>query len=145
MPTPALETLVGLSRALIDFMLDLHTREHGYREVGPPFLVSSKALLGTGNLPKFEEDLFKIAGDWDLYLIPTAEVPLTNLHREETLDGATLPSINIALYQLNEDGTNGQSLITNYNATSADAATAAPMPKPCAPSSNPIRSIPPIC
>ena len=80
-----------LSRALIDFMLDLHTREHGYREVDPPFLVSSKALLGTGNLPKFEEDLFKIAGDWDLYLIPTAEVPLTNLHREETLDGATLP------------------------------------------------------
>ena len=80
-----------LSRALIDFMLDLHTREHGYREVDPPFLVSSKALLGTGNLPKFEEDLFKIAGDWDLYLIPTAEVPLTNLHREETLDGSTLP------------------------------------------------------
>ena len=80
-----------LSRALIDFMLDLHTREHGYREVDPPFLVSSKALLGTGNLPKFEEDLFKIAGDWDLYLIPTAEVPLTNLHREETLDGSLLP------------------------------------------------------
>ena len=80
-----------LSRALIDFMLDLHTREHGYREVDPPFLVSSKALLGTGNLPKFEEDLFKIAGDWDLYLIPTAEVPLTNLHREETLDASKLP------------------------------------------------------
>ena len=57
----------------------------------PPFLVSSAALTGTGNLPKFEEDLFKIAGDWDLFLIPTAEVPLTNLHREETLDGDTLP------------------------------------------------------
>ena len=72
-------------------MLDLHTREHGYTEVEPPFLVSSSALTGTGNLPKFEEDLFKIAGDWDLFLIPTAEVPLTNLHREETLDGAQMP------------------------------------------------------
>jgi seryl-tRNA synthetase len=80
-----------LSRALIQFMLDLHTREHGYTEVEPPFLVSTAALTGTGNLPKFEQDLFKIAGDWDLYLIPTAEVPLTNLHREETLDGAAMP------------------------------------------------------
>jgi len=80
-----------LMRALIDFMLDLHTREHGYVEVDPPFLVASRALVGTGQLPKFEEDLFKIAGDWDLYLIPTAEVPLTNLHREETLGEATLP------------------------------------------------------
>jgi len=80
-----------LSRALIAFMLDLHTREHGYREVEPPFLVNSASLLGTGNLPKFEADLFKIAGDWDLYLIPTAEVPLTNLHRGEILDGRTLP------------------------------------------------------
>ena len=80
-----------LARALIDFMLDLHVREHGYREVEPPFLVNSAALTGTGNLPKFEADLFKIAGDWDLYLIPTAEVPLTNLHREEVLDGRTLP------------------------------------------------------
>ena len=68
-------------RALIDFMLDLHTREHGYIEVDPPFLVNAAALQGTGNLPKFEADLFKIAGEWDLYLIPTAEVPLTNLHR----------------------------------------------------------------
>ena len=68
-------------------MLDLHTREHGYREVEPPFLVNRAALTGTGNLPKFEQDLFKIAGDWDLFLIPTAEVPLTNLHREEILDG----------------------------------------------------------
>jgi seryl-tRNA synthetase len=80
-----------LSRALINFMLDLHTREHGYREVAPPFLVNSASLLGTGNLPKFEADLFKIAGDWDLYLVPTAEVPLTNLHREEILDGRDLP------------------------------------------------------
>ena len=80
-----------LSRALINFMLDLHTREHGYTEVDPPFLVNAAALQGTGNLPKFEADLFKIAGDWDLYLIPTAEVPLTNLHREEILDGRLLP------------------------------------------------------
>ena len=80
-----------LSRALINFMLDLHTRQHGYREVEPPFLVNSAALTGTGNLPKFEADLFKIAGDWDLYLVPTAEVPLTNLHRGEILDGRALP------------------------------------------------------
>jgi seryl-tRNA synthetase len=80
-----------LSRALINFMLDLHTREHGYREIEPPFLVNSAALTGTGQLPKFEQDLFKIAGDWDLYLIPTAEVPLTNLHRAEILDGRELP------------------------------------------------------
>jgi seryl-tRNA synthetase len=80
-----------LARALINFMLDLHTREHGYREVEPPFLVNAAALRGTGNLPKFEQDLFKIAGDWDLYLIPTAEVPLTNLHRDEILDGRQLP------------------------------------------------------
>lgn len=80
-----------LARALIDFMLDLHTREHGYTEVEPPFLVSSHALVGTGNLPKFEEDLFRVAGDRDLYLIPTAEVPLTNLHRSEILDGRRLP------------------------------------------------------
>jgi seryl-tRNA synthetase len=80
-----------LARGLINFMLDVHTREHGYREVEPPFLVNTAALTGTGNLPKFEQDLFKIAGDWDLYLIPTAEVPLTNLHREEVLDGKTLP------------------------------------------------------
>ena len=80
-----------LSRALIQFMLDLHTREHGYTEVEPPFLVNRASLTGTGNLPKFEEDLFRIAGDWDLFLIPTAEVPLTNLHREETLEEAGLP------------------------------------------------------
>jgi len=80
-----------LSRALINFMLALHTGEHGYTEVAPPFLVNAAALTGTGNLPKFEADLFKIAGDWDLYLVPTAEVPLTNLHREEILDGRLLP------------------------------------------------------
>jgi len=80
-----------LSRALINFMLDLHTREHGYREIEPPFLVNSASLYGTGQLPKFEQDLFKIGGDWDLYLVPTAEVPLTNLHRDEILDGRLLP------------------------------------------------------
>jgi seryl-tRNA synthetase len=80
-----------LARALINFMLDLHTREHRYLEVEPPFLVNADALRGTGNLPKFEQDLFKIAGEWDLYLIPTAEVPLTNLHRGEILDGRLLP------------------------------------------------------
>jgi len=80
-----------LSRALINFMLDLHTREHAYQEVEPPFLVNTPTLTGTGQLPKFEQDLFKIAGDWDLYLVPTAEVPLTNLHRDEILDGRDLP------------------------------------------------------
>lgn len=80
-----------LERALINFMLDVHTREHGYVEVEPPFLVNAETLRGTAQLPKFEADLFKIAGDWDLYLIPTAEVPLTNLHRGEILDGRRLP------------------------------------------------------
>ena len=79
-----------LSRALINFMLALH-REHGYTEIEPPFLVNAAALTGTGNLPKFEADLFKVAGDWDLFLIPTAEVPVTNLHRGEILDGRRLP------------------------------------------------------
>ena len=80
-----------LERALINFMLTLHTSEHGYTEVQPPFLVSSSTLYGTGQLPKFEQDLFKIAGEWDLYLIPTAEVPVTNLYRGEILDGRLLP------------------------------------------------------
>ena len=81
-----------MARALISFMLDLHTREHAYREIEPPFLVNRAALVGTGQLPKFEQDLFKIAGDdWDLYLVPTAEVPLTNIHRGEILDGRELP------------------------------------------------------
>ncbi len=80
-----------LERALINFMLTLHTTEHGYTEVLPPFLVSSSTLYGTGQLPKFEPDLFKIAGQWDLYLIPTAEVPVTNLYRGEIIDGRLLP------------------------------------------------------
>ena len=80
-----------LSRALINFMLDLHTTEHAFVEVEPPFLANTESLVGTGQLPKFEEDLFKVAGDWDLYLIPTAEVPLANLHRSEILDGRALP------------------------------------------------------
>jgi len=80
-----------LERALINFMLDLHTKEHGYLEIEPPFLVNRAALTGTGNLPKFEADLFKIDGQWDLFLVPTAEVPLTNLHRGEILDGRELP------------------------------------------------------
>jgi seryl-tRNA synthetase len=80
-----------LERALINFMLTLHTTEHGYTEVQPPFLVSSTTLYGTGQLPKFEPDLFKIAGEWDLYLIPTAEVPVTNLYRGEIIDGRLLP------------------------------------------------------
>jgi seryl-tRNA synthetase len=80
-----------LARALINFMLELHTTEHGYTEVEPPFMANSASLTGTGNLPKFEADLFKIAGEWDLYLIPTAEVPLTNMHRGEILDGREFP------------------------------------------------------
>ncbi len=81
----------ALERALINFMLSLHAGEHGYTEVQPPFMVSSSTLYGTGQLPKFEQDLFKIAGEWDLYLIPTAEVPVTNLYRGEILDGRQLP------------------------------------------------------
>jgi seryl-tRNA synthetase len=80
-----------LERALINFMLSLHANEHGYTEVAPPLLVSSATLYGTGQLPKFEQDLFKIAGEWDLFLIPTAEVPVTNLFRGEILDGNRLP------------------------------------------------------
>jgi len=79
-----------LERALINFMLDLHTQKHGYQEVLPPFLVNSASMTATGQLPKFEEDLFHCQG-WDLYLIPTAEVPVTNLHRDETLAEKDLP------------------------------------------------------
>jgi seryl-tRNA synthetase len=79
-----------LERSLINFMLDLHTKEHGYLEVLPPFMVNEKAMIGTGNLPKFADDLFRLNA-MGYYLIPTAEVPLTNLHREETLDGSRLP------------------------------------------------------
>jgi seryl-tRNA synthetase len=71
-------------------MLDIHTREHGYTEVLPPFMVNSASMTGTGQLPKFKEDLFKIEG-WDLFLIPTAEVPVTNIHRDEVLPEASLP------------------------------------------------------
>ena len=79
-----------LSRALIQFFLDVHTREHGYTEVLPPFLVNSASLFGTGQLPKFEEDLFRVQGtDW--FLTPTAEVPVTNLHRDEVLSEKDLP------------------------------------------------------
>jgi seryl-tRNA synthetase len=79
-----------LERALINFMLDLHTREHGYREVLPPFLVNADALIGTGQLPKFEQDLFRLREE-EYYLVPTAEVPLTNLHRDEVLEESDLP------------------------------------------------------
>jgi seryl-tRNA synthetase len=79
-----------LERALANFMIDLHTREHGYTEVLPPYMVNSASMYGTGQLPKFAEDLFKIEKH-DLWLIPTAEVPLTNLYRDETLDLARLP------------------------------------------------------
>ncbi len=80
-----------LERALISFMLDLHSRKHGYTEVWPPAMVNADSLRGTGQLPKFEEDLFKLAGDRGLYLIPTAEVPVTNIHRDEILEGEKLP------------------------------------------------------
>ena len=81
-----------LERALANFMLDLHTREHGYTEVLPPYLVNSDSMYGTGNLPKFAADLFRVPhGDKDLWLIPTAEVPVTNLYRDEILDAARLP------------------------------------------------------
>jgi seryl-tRNA synthetase len=84
------DALAKLERVLIQFMLDVHTSEHGYREVLPPFLVNEASLVGTGNLPKFKADLFKIEG-YNLYLAPTAEVPLTNLHRDETLEESRLP------------------------------------------------------
>jgi seryl-tRNA synthetase len=79
-----------LERALINFMLDIHTRERGYQEVIPPFIANEESLTGTGNLPKFEKDLFKLKG-YHWYMIPTAEVPLTNLYREEILEASLLP------------------------------------------------------
>jgi seryl-tRNA synthetase len=79
-----------MERALINFMLDVHTREHGYTEVLPPFMINSASLFGTGQLPKFAADLFKLEGT-DYWLAPTAEVPVTNLYRDETLDGEKLP------------------------------------------------------
>ena len=81
-----------LERALANFMLDLHTREHGYTEVLPPYLVNSESMYGTGQLPKFAQDSFRVPhGDKDLWLIPTAEVPVTNLYRDEVLDAPRLP------------------------------------------------------
>ena len=81
-----------LERALANFMLDLHTREHGYTEVMPPYLVNSESMYGTGQLPKFAQDSFRVPhGEKDFWLIPTAEVPVTNLYRDETLDAAKLP------------------------------------------------------
>jgi len=80
----------AIERALINFMLDIHTIHHGYIETLPPFLVNSDSMTGTGQLPKFREDLFKVEG-WDLFLIPTAEVPVTNIHRDEILPFDTLP------------------------------------------------------
>jgi len=79
-----------LERALINFMLDVHTAQHGYVEVFPPFMVHRRSMIGTGQLPKFEEDAFKVEGT-DYFLIPTAEVPVTNMHREEIIDGNKLP------------------------------------------------------
>ncbi|HST50924.1 MAG TPA: serine--tRNA ligase [Pyrinomonadaceae bacterium] len=80
-----------LERALINFMLDVHAREHGYEETLPPFIVNRDSLFGTGQLPKFEQDLFKLTDERGLYLIPTAEVPVTNIHRDEILDASELP------------------------------------------------------
>jgi seryl-tRNA synthetase len=80
-----------LERALISFMLDVHARQHGYNETLPPFIVNKSALFGTGQLPKFEEDLFKLNDERELYLVPTAEVPVTNYHREEILEASQLP------------------------------------------------------
>ena len=79
-----------VERALINFMLDIHTKEHGYTEVVPPFMANSKSLFGTSQLPKFEEDLFKIR-DTDYYLVPTAEVPVTNIYRDDVIEGDRLP------------------------------------------------------
>jgi seryl-tRNA synthetase len=84
--------LARLHRALIQFMLDLHVREHGYREAYVPYLVHASALLGTGQLPKFEQDLFAVRGDPGYFLIPTAEVPVTNLVRDQILETASLPT-----------------------------------------------------
>ena len=85
----------ALERALINFMLHIHTTEHGYTEILPPFLVNAASMFGTGQLPKFEEDLFKVEGR-DLYLIPTAEVPVTNMHRDEVLKEKDLPATYVA-------------------------------------------------
>ena len=99
-----------LERALINFMLDVHTREHGYEETLPPFIVNANALFGTGQLPKFEADLFKLTDERGLYLIPTAEVPVTNIRREEILDASELPLKSVAYTPCfrSEAGSNGR-------------------------------------
>ena len=84
-----------LERALINFMMDLHTTEHGYTEVFPPFMVHRRSMVGTGQLPKFEEDAFRVA-DTEYFLVPTAEVPVTNMYREEILDESRLPIKHVA-------------------------------------------------
>src|SRR3989475_5034820 len=85
-----------IERGLINFMLDIHTKEHGYKEIVPPFMANSASLFATSQLPKFEEDLFKVR-DTDYYLIPTAEVPVTNIYRDDIIDGGRLP-IKFAAY-----------------------------------------------
>src|SRR5262249_4066373 len=85
-----------LERGLINFMLDIHTREHGYKEIVPPFMANSKSLFSTSQLPNFEEDLFKV-GDTDYYMIPTVEVPVTTIYRDDIIDGDRLP-IKFAAY-----------------------------------------------
>ena len=98
-----------LERALINFMLDLHTEKHGYKEVLPPFIVNEDSMKGTGQLPKFKEDLFKLEG-WNYYLIPTAEVPVTNLHRNEILeeDSLTLKYVAFTPCFRSEAGSHGR-------------------------------------
>lgn len=87
--------LAKLERAIIDFMIELHTREHGYSEIAPPYIVKRESMIGTGQLPKFEEDAYKVSGE-DAFLIPTAEVPVTNLYRDEILDSEALPIYHVA-------------------------------------------------
>ena len=87
--------LARMERAIVDFMIEIHTREHGYTEVAPPYLVRRDSMIGTGQLPKFEEDAYKIS-DEDMFLIPTAEVPVTNMCRDEILDPGTLPIYHVA-------------------------------------------------
>lgn len=87
--------LARMERAIIDWMLDLHTSEHGYSEVAPPYLVKRESMIGTGQLPKFEEDAYRVS-DEDLFLVPTAEVPVTNLYRDEILEPGTLPIYHVS-------------------------------------------------
>src|SRR5699024_7937653 len=85
-----------LERALMSFMMDLHADEHGYTEMIPPYIVNRTSMIGTGQLPKFEEDAFHISEGWDYFLIPTAEVPVTNFHRDEILKQDDLPKKYVA-------------------------------------------------